>query len=88
MSDRPPQFLTKPGLAATVLRQSPQYCQYPIACIALWAEPAIWHDQIHIFHNEIGVAVGYMTWAWLTEETESRLIHDANVLLHISEWNE
>ncbi len=29
-----------------------------------------------------------MTWAWLTEDTERRLLHNPNVLLHISEWNE
>ena len=83
-----PEFLEQVGLAATVMGQSPQYCGYPIACIQLWLEPAIRHNQIKFFHNESGVAVGYITWAWLAEDAEFRLIHDASVLLHISEWNE
>jgi len=29
-----------------------------------------------------------MTWALLAEDTEQRLIHDPEVLLHFSEWNE
>jgi cytolysin-activating lysine-acyltransferase len=84
----PSEFLEQVGLAATVMGRSPQYCEYPIACIQLWLEPAIRHNQIKFFRNESGVAVGYITWAWLAEETEFRLIHDRNVLLHISEWNE
>jgi cytolysin-activating lysine-acyltransferase len=82
------EFLERVGRVATVMGRSPQYCQYPIACIQLWLEPAIRHDQIKFFHNESGVVVGYMTWAWLAEDTEDRLIHDPSVLLHISEWNE
>ena len=31
---------------------------------------------------------GYMTWAFLAEDTEKRLVGDPNVLFHISEWNE
>jgi cytolysin-activating lysine-acyltransferase len=84
----PSEFLEQVGLAATVMGQSPQYCEYPIACIQLWLEPAIRHNQIKFFRNESGVAVGYITWAWLAEDTEFRLIHDRSVLLHISEWNE
>jgi len=82
------EFLEQVGLAATVMGRSPQYCQYPIACIQLWLEPAIRHNQIKFFRNESGVAVGYITWAWLAEDTECRLLHDPSVLLHISEWNE
>lgn len=81
-------FLGTVGLVATVLGQSPQYCEYPIAVIQLWLVPAIRHHQINFIYNESGVALGYITWAWLTEDTESRLIHDPTVLLHISEWNE
>jgi cytolysin-activating lysine-acyltransferase len=80
-------FLGTIGRVVTVLGQSPQYCESPIAVIQLWLESAIRH-RLNFFYNESGVALGYMTWAWLTEDTESRLIHDPTVLLHISEWNE
>jgi hemolysin-activating ACP:hemolysin acyltransferase len=81
-------FLEQVGLAATLMGQSPRYRGYPIAVIHLWLEPAIRHDQIKFFFDESGIPVGYMTWAWLTEDTEFRLIHDRTILLHISEWNE
>jgi hemolysin-activating ACP:hemolysin acyltransferase len=87
-SERTAEYVQKLGLAATVMGQSPLYCQYPIACIPLWLEPAIRHDQIYFFSNHGGLIVGYMTWAWLTAETEHRWLTDPNVLLHISEWNE
>jgi hemolysin-activating ACP:hemolysin acyltransferase len=84
----PSEFLEQVGLAATVMGQSPQYCEYPIACIQRWLEPAIRHNQIKFFRNESRVAVGYITWAWLAEDAEFRLMHDRSVLLHINEWNE
>lgn len=76
------------GCAVTAMAKSDEYCQYPIACVTLWIEPAILHGQIHFFRAPSGEICGYMTWAWLAEDTEWRLLHDPNVLLHISEWNE
>ncbi len=76
------------GLAVDSMAKSDEYCQYPIACVTLWIEPAIRHEQIHFFRDASGEVCGYMTWAWLTEDTERRLLHNPNVLLHISEWNE
>jgi cytolysin-activating lysine-acyltransferase len=76
------------GFAVDVMGKSDEYCQYPVACVTLWIEPAIRHEQIHFFRDESGEVCGYMTWAWLTEDTEQRLLNDPNVLLHISEWNE
>ena len=82
------ELLQKLGMAAAVMGQSAQYCQYPVACLPLWIEPAIRHEQIHFFLDHAGSAVGYMTWAWLAADTEYRLAHDPSVLLHLSEWNE
>jgi hemolysin-activating ACP:hemolysin acyltransferase len=76
------------GLVAEAMCKSDSYCQYPIACITLWIEPAILHDQIHFFFDSSGNLTGYITWAFLSPDVEHRLIHDPLVLLHISEWNE
>lgn len=76
------------GMAATVIAQSPFYCEYPFICLPLWIEPAVRHEQIHFFCDASGNARGYVTWAWLAEDAEFRFIHDPEVLLHISEWNE
>jgi cytolysin-activating lysine-acyltransferase len=76
------------GLVVEAMGKSDTYCQYPVACITLWIEPAIHHDQIHFFFSASGSLTGYMTWALLAPDTEHRLMHDPNVLFHISEWNE
>ena len=76
------------GLASAAMMRSDKYCQYPIACLSLWIRPAILLEQIHFFFDEGGHFVGYLTWALLAEDTEHRLINDADVLFHISEWNE
>ncbi len=82
------EYFAKVGIVASLMGASTRYCTYPVACIALWLEPAIRHDQVHIFRNESGTPTGYITWAWLAEDTERRLVNDPEVLLHISEWNE
>ena len=81
-------FFASIGIVASLMGASRKYCTYPVACIALWLEPAIRHNQVHIFRNESGLPIGYMTWAWLAQDTERRFLNDPNVLLHISEWNE
>lgn len=84
----PTEIAIQLGLATAAMAQSPHYCQYPIACITLWIEPAIRHEQIHFFRGDRDHVIGYLTWARLTEETAYRLVHDPQVILHISEWNE
>lgn len=76
------------GMAVDSMSKSNEYCQFPIACVTLWIEPAILHKEIHFFRDDSGQICGYMTWAWLAEDAERRLLNDARVLLHISEWNE
>jgi cytolysin-activating lysine-acyltransferase len=76
------------GLVAATMMRSSQYCEYPIACLAVWIEPAILLNQIYFFRDLGGNVVGYMTWALLAEDVERRLIHDPDVLFHFSEWNE
>jgi cytolysin-activating lysine-acyltransferase len=76
------------GMAAAMMTKSTEYCQYPIASLAVWIEPAILLNQIHFFRDAGRNVIGYMTWAILAEDTEHRLIDDPAVLLHLSEWNE
>jgi cytolysin-activating lysine-acyltransferase len=83
-----PGFHQSLGLVAAVMLNSREYCQYPIACLKFWIEPAILLNQIHFFFDLGGQPIGYMTWAYLAEDTEKRLLHDPDVLLHLSEWNE
>lgn len=76
------------GLVAGLMSKSKDYRAYPIACLALWVEPAISHKQIMFAFNSQGIVVGYVIWAYLASDAIQRLIHDPTVTLHYSEWNE
>lgn len=39
-------------------------------------EPAILLGQIHFFHDLGGNPIGYMTWAFIAEDTEQSLINE------------
>ena len=54
------------------MMKSSSHCQYPIACIALWIEPAVLLEQFLIFHDLGGNPTGYMTWAFLAEDPGAR----------------
>lgn len=83
-----PNYLADLGAICSVMMRSPIYCQYPMACVAEWIRPAVLLDQYRLLNDASGNIVGYMTWAFLAEDTERRLIGDPSVLLHLSEWNE
>jgi cytolysin-activating lysine-acyltransferase len=76
------------GMVAATMTKCSEYCQYPIACLAVWIDPAVLLDQIHFFRDRGDKVIGYMTWALLAEDTEQRLLHDPEVIFHLSEWNE
>jgi len=82
------EFHRRMGMVAATMTRSSQYCQYPIACLAVWVEPAIVLDQIHFFRDSGDKVIGYMTWALLAEDAERRLLQDPEVIFHFSEWNE
>ncbi|UQP93799.1 toxin-activating lysine-acyltransferase [Xanthomonas arboricola pv. pruni] len=70
------------------MTRSRTYCQFPIACISEWIVPAVLLGQSILFRDSAGNLSGYMTWAFLAEDSERRILNDPNVLLHIGEWNE
>jgi hemolysin-activating ACP:hemolysin acyltransferase len=50
--------------------------------------PSIRHGQFCFFTNFDGLPVGFITWAYLSANTEARILSEMNPELHISEWNE
>jgi cytolysin-activating lysine-acyltransferase len=76
------------GLALQVIFRRGCYLDYPLASIKAWLLPAAQLQQLHIFVGEDQRLLGYMTWAWFSEETEDRWKRGAIEMLHISEWNE
>jgi len=87
-SDQGSGFHELLGRVADLMTRSDNYCQYPIACLAIWIKPAILLKQIHLFQDVSGKDIGYMTWARLAPDTEARLLDDPDVLFHVTEWNE
>ncbi|KAF1720161.1 toxin-activating lysine-acyltransferase [Pseudoxanthomonas wuyuanensis] len=81
-------YYSQLGRVAEAMCRSNKYCQYPLACIAIWIKPAVLLRQIHFFIDESGACLGYMTWAFLAEDAERKLLTDDDVILHVSEWNE
>ncbi|WP_426212362.1 toxin-activating lysine-acyltransferase [Massilia sp. TWP1-3-3] len=42
----------------------------------------------HLFFNSYGQCVGYVLWAMISSEVESKLLTTGDASLHISEWTE
>ncbi|WP_425599761.1 toxin-activating lysine-acyltransferase [Xanthomonas arboricola] len=71
------------GSICLLLTRSRTYCQFPIACISEWIVPAVLLGQSILFRDSAGNLSGYMTWAFLAEDSERRILNDPNFLLHI-----
>lgn len=76
------------GLSLSVICRRGCYLDYPIASLKLWLLPPAQLSQLHVFVGLDRRLLGYMTWAWFSEETESRWMTGNVEMLHISEWNE
>jgi len=76
------------GLALQVIFRRGCYLDYPLASIRAWLFPAAQLRQLKVFVGEDRRLLGYITWAFFTEETEARWRQGAIETLHLSEWNE
>ncbi|WP_419178846.1 toxin-activating lysine-acyltransferase [Pseudomonas brassicacearum] len=71
-----------------IICTSNNYSLFEIMTLRLWIAPAIDHKQILFFFDRNDSPIGYVTWAHLAPDSETRLLRDPNFLLHASEWNE
>ncbi len=76
------------GQIATILSASPYFKADIGKLVVEEILPAYRHGCVRIFYDMDHVPVGFITWAWLSEETEARLLRDMDPWLHLSEWNE
>lgn len=76
------------GLAVMLMLQDKSYSEMQVLCVKVWTEQAILHNQIRFFFNDLGAPVGYVTWAYLSEDVEKKFLQQGVCLLHPSEWNE
>lgn len=76
------------GFAVSCMLHNRNYSLYPVLSLQYWTEFAIQHQQIKFLFDTRGQPLAYVTWAYLAEDTETRLLHESEFRLHPSEWNE
>lgn len=76
------------GYSVILMLRCQEYSKYTVGTLKFWTEQAILHEQIRFYFDAYGDPVGYLTWAFLAEDVEYRILNDDNYLLHPSEWNE
>lgn len=89
MSSVPPaeiqQRLQMLGSIAWLMMQSPLHRSYTLEEIEARILPSLMHDQFR-FYQINGQPVGFLNWAWLSEEIETQYQTGAYQLL-FPEWN-
>ncbi|WP_198158344.1 toxin-activating lysine-acyltransferase [Enterovibrio coralii] len=54
-----------------------------------WMKPAVYHDQILLIKTRmIKEDNGYVTWAWVDDNTLDKYLTESRFTLHPSDWNE
>lgn len=81
-------FLKEMGAVAFVMAQHGRHQDSPIKALASRIVPAAMARQIRIYYASHGTPVGYITWAWLSQDAERRWINVPDASLHQSEWTD
>ncbi|HAT4519768.1 TPA: toxin-activating lysine-acyltransferase [Serratia marcescens] len=76
------------GFAVNCMLMNKNYSLHHIKTLQLWTQEAINQNQFKILFDHLDNPIGYITWAYLRDETLSRFINDPQFLLHNSEWDE
>lgn len=70
--------------------QSPQHCNLPLLALDAMLLPAIRQQQYVLVLEEAGTGsrpIGYLGWANLSAEAESRYLHGLTGALTAHDWN-
>lgn len=76
------------GEIASLMTRNSQYGCYPIVVIRLYVEPPVLVGQYRIFYDATGTPIGYVTWAFVSDDIADRLRSDHDYVLRLGEWNE
>jgi hemolysin-activating ACP:hemolysin acyltransferase len=76
------------GFVASILRASKAHSHYPVSYIRDLIEPALAHRLIKLYFNQKGDPVGYVVWAYVAEDVQTRFLQTGKWDLHESEWRE
>lgn len=55
--------------------------------LRIWTVPAVELSQVSVFYDNQGRAVGYFTWAYLSEQARDRLLTDPRCLFDRHDWS-
>ncbi len=76
------------GIAMELLSRDPLGRFSEINILQETIAPAIRHRQIAFAFDELSKPVGFLIWAYLSEEVQLRLLTEHSLRLHESEWSE
>ncbi|MFC5359252.1 toxin-activating lysine-acyltransferase [Azospirillum himalayense] len=76
------------GHAVHCMLGNKNYSLFSIVTLRAWTEHAIAQRQMKVFFDKFGGPIGYLTWAWLTDDVAERMMTDKRFLLHATEWSE
>lgn len=76
------------GLACMLAGRKTHHAKAPLSRLVRQLECALAHDQIKFYFNDFGQCMGYVCWAWLTDEIVDRVWQEPDYALHLSEWHE
>jgi len=85
--DKFKRLATDFGFACSLLFECGQG-RFTVASAYMWILPAVQHRQFHVLFASNGRPVGYVTWAFVSDDTLTRLRTDSVTVLDASEWNE
>ncbi len=74
------------GSVTSILSRHPQYANRPVSWVRHRVEDAIAHQQLDLFYYR-GMPVGYVSWAYLSEDIIGRILY-SDYTLHWTEWYE
>lgn len=86
-NDSKPMALTI-GVVAAILSKRVETARLPISWLYRHILPAVTHRQVKFFYNSRGEPSSFVTWAFLSPETEARIAACQTIDLHFSEWCE
>lgn len=76
------------GYAGLLMSRNPSHFALPIRYINDTIFFAIANRKIHFFFNHDGEVVGYIAWAFISDDIEEKIIKSGRFNLHLSEWDE
>lgn len=80
-------YAARIGYLAQLIAQSPVHRKYPFEYLTRLCA-GLQQGNVKLYFNSEGLAVGFVAWAYLTRDTERRLIKTGELQISPIEWNE